>query len=266
MPTIGRWLTPDPLGFADGPNLYTFVHNQPFAYIDPDGQFAFLIPLAVSLALSYCAPPAAVFLAECTGCVAAASFVTGLADGYNWSCPDTSYCVDPTSSWAKCAGVAIGGALSLVDVPRKGLTKAVTYAAASPIAAGMAAKAGSTVAHACSSYSRTAATQTTLKTAEVAERYVVKNGVQYTKSNLQLGQKMHNSYKSGLNNGGKEFRLPSGRRIDYLDINNATIYELKPFNPRAMQQGQRQLQLYKQELETMPRFKDINWNTILETY
>ncbi len=181
MPTIGRWLTPDPLGFADGPNLYTFVHNQPFAYVDPDGQFAFLIPLAVSLALSYCAPPAAVFLAECTGCVAAASFVTGLADGYNWSCPDTSYCVDPTSSWAKCAGVAIGGALSLMDVPRKGLTKAVTYAAASPIAAGMAVKAGSAVTHACSSYSRTAATQTTLKTAEVAERYVAKRGVQLSK-------------------------------------------------------------------------------------
>lgn len=36
-PTIGRWLTPDPLGFADGPNLYAYVHNNPLIYIDPYG-------------------------------------------------------------------------------------------------------------------------------------------------------------------------------------------------------------------------------------
>ncbi|ADI37554.1 putative rhs family protein remnant [Waddlia chondrophila WSU 86-1044] len=24
-PAIGQWLTPDPLGFADGPNLYVYV-------------------------------------------------------------------------------------------------------------------------------------------------------------------------------------------------------------------------------------------------
>jgi len=44
-PDIGRWITPDPAGFADGPNLYAYVHNQPLAYIDPDGQFAFLLPI-----------------------------------------------------------------------------------------------------------------------------------------------------------------------------------------------------------------------------
>jgi uncharacterized protein RhaS with RHS repeats len=40
-----RWLTTDPLGFKDGLNLYTYVHNHPFYYKDPDGQFAFAIPL-----------------------------------------------------------------------------------------------------------------------------------------------------------------------------------------------------------------------------
>ncbi len=42
-PCIGRWLTPDPLGFADGPNLYAYVHNNPLIYIDPDGLFSFSI-------------------------------------------------------------------------------------------------------------------------------------------------------------------------------------------------------------------------------
>ena len=36
-PAIGRWITPDPLGFADGPNLYAYVHNHPLDYIDPYG-------------------------------------------------------------------------------------------------------------------------------------------------------------------------------------------------------------------------------------
>ena len=96
--------------------------------------------------------------------------------------------------------------------------------------------------------------------------YVAANTTpQYTKSSLNLGQKMHKSYKVGVE-GIKEFRLPSGRRIDFLDINNRTIYELKPFNPRAMQQGQRQLNMYMQELQTMPRFQGVQWKTVLDTY
>lgn len=64
----------------------------------------------------------------------------------------------------------------------------------------------------------------------------------------------------------KEFRLPSGKRIDFLDIKNGRIYELKPFNPQAIKLGQKQLRNYKRELETIPKFKGIEWNTILETY
>ena len=36
-PCTGRWLTPDPLGFADGPNLYAYVQNNPLIYVDPYG-------------------------------------------------------------------------------------------------------------------------------------------------------------------------------------------------------------------------------------
>jgi RHS repeat-associated protein len=36
-PAIGRWMTPDPLGFEDGPNLYAYVCNHPLGYIDPWG-------------------------------------------------------------------------------------------------------------------------------------------------------------------------------------------------------------------------------------
>ncbi len=46
-PEIGRWVTPDPAGYADGPNLYAYVHNKPLIYIDPDGRFADAIYQAV---------------------------------------------------------------------------------------------------------------------------------------------------------------------------------------------------------------------------
>ena len=38
-PKIGRWITPDPAGFADGPNLYAYVHNSPLLYWDQFGLF-----------------------------------------------------------------------------------------------------------------------------------------------------------------------------------------------------------------------------------
>lgn len=40
-PTLGRFLTCDPTGFSDGPNLYAFVHNSPLVLFDPYGLFAF---------------------------------------------------------------------------------------------------------------------------------------------------------------------------------------------------------------------------------
>ncbi|MDP1835514.1 MAG: RHS repeat-associated core domain-containing protein [Chlamydiales bacterium] len=34
---LGRWLTPDPAGFVDGPNLYAYVSNRPLTLFDPWG-------------------------------------------------------------------------------------------------------------------------------------------------------------------------------------------------------------------------------------
>lgn len=37
---IGRWMSPDPLGFADGLNTYAYVHNNPLALHDFHGLFS----------------------------------------------------------------------------------------------------------------------------------------------------------------------------------------------------------------------------------
>lgn len=44
-PHLMRWLSKDPAGFDEGPNLYAYVKNNPFYYNDPDGRFVFVIPL-----------------------------------------------------------------------------------------------------------------------------------------------------------------------------------------------------------------------------
>jgi RHS repeat-associated protein len=36
-PAIGRFITQDPLGMVDGPNLYTYVNNNPVNWVDPWG-------------------------------------------------------------------------------------------------------------------------------------------------------------------------------------------------------------------------------------
>lgn len=38
-PSLGRWLTPDPAGFTDGPNLYAYVQNSPLSRLDLFGLF-----------------------------------------------------------------------------------------------------------------------------------------------------------------------------------------------------------------------------------
>lgn len=37
IPELGRFLTPDPLGFEAGPNLYAYVSNSPLTHFDPYG-------------------------------------------------------------------------------------------------------------------------------------------------------------------------------------------------------------------------------------
>jgi hypothetical protein len=69
-----------------------------------------------------------------------------------------------------------------------------------------------------------------------------------------------------LRETAKEYVLPSKKRIDFLDIVNGKVYELKPNNPRAIREGQKQLQRYIEELKTIPDFKGVNWEGVLETY
>jgi RHS repeat-associated protein/uncharacterized repeat protein (TIGR01451 family) len=51
-PSLGRFLQMDPLGFADGTNLYQYVRNQPTQLTDPSGMFGVKAGMSVKVILA----------------------------------------------------------------------------------------------------------------------------------------------------------------------------------------------------------------------
>ena len=51
--------------------------------------------------------------------------------------------------------------------------------------------------------------------------------------------------------------------MDYIDFETKTVYELKPYNPRQIKIGTKQLEGYLKEIEEV--FGD-GWTTVLDTY
>ena len=67
-----------------------------------------------------------------------------------------------------------------------------------------------------------------------------------TISSLNEGNAIHKGFMVG--GAGKEFKIANVGRVDYLDIKQSIIYELKPNNLRSISRGIRQLHKYNQAL------------------
>lgn len=88
----------------------------------------------------------------------------------------------------------------------------------------------------------------------------------YTKSSLKLGREVHKEYKiNDVDNIDryKEYVLPSGKRVDFIDFENQIIYELKPNNPKQIKLGEKQLQGYIDEMKSID---GGDWKGVLDTY
>ena len=86
------------------------------------------------------------------------------------------------------------------------------------------------------------------------------------KVGLKLGQEVYKEYKAtDVDNitKFKEYVLPSGKRVDYIDFESKTVYELKAHNPNQIRRGNKQLQNYLNEIEE--EFGD-GWTSTLDTY
>jgi RHS repeat-associated protein len=101
-------------------------------------------------------------------------------------------------------------------------------------------------------------------TATAVEGLVAVNGETVVTA---LGRRMHNAYKADLVNNVttfKEYVIPNSlKRVDFIDFNTRTIYELKPNNSRALKAGAAQLAEYKRLIEQ--EFGGV-WRTVLDKY
>ena len=74
---------------------------------------------------------------------------------------------------------------------------------------------------------------------------------------------MHKDYNPG-DGYIKEFRLPSGKRVDAINFEKGDIRELKPNNSRAVQKGENQVKSYMNEVEKL--YPSIKWEWHIDVY
>jgi len=83
---------------------------------------------------------------------------------------------------------------------------------------------------------------------------------------------VHKEYKIDAENfttKRKEYTLPSGKRVDFIDFDNKIIYELKPNNSTQIRNGTKQLQGYLDEITDLGKIDPDwagEWTTVLDTY
>ena len=106
-----------------------------------------------------------------------------------------------------------------------------------------------------------------------ADGVLVHNACASTSGNnvfASAGRQAHVAYKAGIADNErtfKEFVIPNTRkRIDFVDLANGIVYELKPNNATAIARGYSQAARYVELLKQLPEYAGINWRTVVDTY
>lgn len=79
----------------------------------------------------------------------------------------------------------------------------------------------------------------------------------------KLGREKHRAYNPG-EGYIKEYQLPSGKKVDAVNIEKAEVRELKPNNVRAIKRGEKQVQNYVKELQEL--YPDRDWKWHIDVY
>ncbi len=285
-PSTGRWTNPDPAGIIDGPNLYAFVHSNPFKYVDYFGLasevnqqdkefktyfYGMYEPHCYCKRHRECKRGGDIGKATNAlggsalgGISFGFSYMRGLVQNFGTMAME-DFISDMELDRGAILAVVENDLAEMEEQARDWVTEAIAFDPTSELAMGAAlwTYRGAQVLNFLSGNFRNGPKGFCLQKPSSA------NLIGYTKSNLRLGQQVHKSYKAAVAdkiNLRKEFVLPSGRRIDFIDITNGKVYELKPNNPRAIREGMKQLEQYVKELKEHLRLKHIECEGILEVY
>ncbi|MGE5196803.1 MAG: RHS repeat-associated core domain-containing protein [Anaerolineae bacterium] len=240
LPQHGRWLTPDPQGFKDGPNLYAFVQGNPLKHIDLYGLAAEsrfsdssfwqdnanrgkgLALSAGDFGLKTGAFLATMGFAINTPFRFAYHQSTGEGSlGWSWEDHQRSIGelydrgmdflhaalgVDPNNpivqNWKQGGDVVIGGACLASGV---GAVVGIARLGGSAII-----NSGSKIFH---SATRASLGMPSKEVVSDIGKAISKEGLQYTKSNLRFGQQMHKTYKLGVSGLKEYIVLPPERHL-----------------------------------------------------
>ena len=231
-PEIGRWITPDPAGFEDGPNLYAYLHNSPLIHIDPDGQLAFLIPLAINVAISYAAqyaiPIAAASLQQYAGGTLAAALLTGVVNGYTGHYSSGLFDYEIGLNITEKAGMAIGTVLSFS--PSRITTQSITNLAKTELASNVTNKVASKFVRRISWFStktaRHAAKTTTATTVTKTSQIAANRGiVRVSEKGMLQGKQIWNAwYKEEITPFKMHFHHWKDHGREFPNLQNAKQY------------------------------------------
>lgn len=106
-PSIGRWISKDPVGFDGGTNHFAYCEGDPVNLVDPDGENPAGGVIAGCALNPACAAAAANALAHAAGAALALAA---------WACVETGVCLPPWWKWDPCE--------SMADKMRQALSKA----------------------------------------------------------------------------------------------------------------------------------------------
>ena len=97
---------------------------------------------------------------------------------------------------------------------------------------------------------------------------MAKDASVYTRSSMKMGREIHQACRVNQVNRVKglykEYGKVPGIRPDFIDLNNQIIYELKPYNPRSIKQGLKQLERYEKVLKE--HGSKGEWKHVLDLY